>query len=184
MRKIFTSETKPMTNFRFLLYPFLILALTACAAPDTPTPTVTPEPLPTAGIIDNAALDPALGNVQGSITWLLPNSADNPPVPDVTFQLDRHSGEYLKYKVQSQADGYYVFANIEPGEYGFGVYLNLKLDERSCGAPEFTSSKDLQWVHYSTWSKVDVWYDIIFSEADITVKPGETVTLDFQLKCP
>lgn len=174
-----------MTNFRLLLYPFLILLLTACAAPATsaPTQTVTPKPPPTAAIADNASPDPVPGTVEGKITWQLSN-ADHAPVPDVTFQLDRHSGEYLKYKVQSQADGQYIFANVEPGEYGFGVYLNLKLDERSCGAPEFTSSQDLQWAHYSTWSKVDVWYDIIFSEVDITVKPGETVTLDFQLKCP
>lgn len=173
-----------MTNFRFFLCPILLLLLTACAAPATTTPAQTFTPEPTAAINDNATPDPAMGTVEGKITWRLSNSADHSAVPDVTFQLDRHSGEYLKYKVQSQADGGYTFANVEPGEYGFGVYLNLKLDERSCGAPEFIPSKDLQWVHYSTWSKVDVWYDIIFSEVDITVKPGETVTLNFQLKCP
>ncbi|GAB4399848.1 MAG: hypothetical protein OHK003_24750 [Anaerolineales bacterium] len=174
-----------MTNFRLLLYPFLILLLTACAAPAASTPTAALEPLPThTASLPTVTPNPNLGKVEGRITWLFSDSPDTPPVPDVTFQLDRHSGDYLKYKAKSQADGYYVFANVEPGEYGFGVYLNLKLDERSCGAPEFTYSKDLQWVHYSTWSKVNVWYDIIFSEVDIAVKPGETITLDFQLKCP
>ncbi len=43
------------------------------------------------------------------------------------MQLDRHNGDYLKYKVKTEADGHFVFANIEPGQYGFGIYMNLQL---------------------------------------------------------
>ncbi|MBI3169252.1 MAG: hypothetical protein HYZ22_12285 [Chloroflexi bacterium] len=181
-----------MTKHRLILSLCLILILTACAAPASPAPTQTSTPKPPAATatIDNSTPtltvtpDAAMGTMEGKITWLFPGSTDSPPVPDVTFQLDRHNGEYLKYKVRSEADGYYVFANIEPGEYGVGIYLNLRLNERRCDAPEFDSSEDLEWSHYSTWSKVDVWYDVIFSNVDIIVKPGETVMLDFQLECP
>jgi hypothetical protein len=181
-----------MTNTRLTLSLFLILILTACAAPATsaPTQTSTPEAIEATATIDNSTPtltvtpDAAMGNVQGSITWLPSGTTETPPVPEVTFQLDRHNGDYLKYKSRSEANGQYVFANIEPGEYGVGIYLNLRLSERICDAPEFTSSMDLKWEHYSTWNKVDVWYDVIFSDVDITVKPGETLTIDFQLKCP
>lgn len=179
-----------MTNQRFILCLYLLLFLTACAAPaaSAPTQTLTSEP-PAVTAIDNSTPtltvtpDAAMGTVAGKITWLYADSSDTPPVPDVTFQLDRHSGDYLKYKARSEADGRYVFANVEPGEYGFGIYLNLQIKERICAAPEFDYSTDLQWVHYSTWSKVDVWYDIIFSSVDVSIKPGETIVLDFQLKC-
>jgi len=181
-----------MKNIRIILYPFLILFLTACAAPATPAPTQTstPEAIEATATIDNSTPtltvtpDAMMGNMEGTITWLPSDTNETPPVPEVTFQLDRHSGEYLKYKVRSEENGRYIFANIEPGDYGVGIYLNLRLSERKCGAPEFSASKDLKWQHYSTWTKVDVWYDIIFSEVDITIKPGETTTLDFQLKCP
>ena len=177
-----------MTTFRFTLCLVLILFLTACAAPAAPAPMQTsiPEAIEATATIDNSTPtltvtpDAAMGSVQGSITWL----PSDLPVPEVTFQLDRHNGDYLKYKVRSEANGQYVFANIEPGEYGVGIYLNLRLSERICDAPEFASSMDLKWEHYSTWNKVDVWYDVIFSDMDITVTPGETLTIDFQLNCP
>ena len=177
-----------MTSFRFTLCLVLILFLTACAAPAAPAPTQTstPEAIEATATIDNSTPtltvtpDAAMGSVQGSIIWL----PSDLPVPEVTFQLDRHNGDYLKYKVRSEANGQYVFANIEPGEYGVGIYLNLRLSERICDAPEFSSSMDLKWEHYSTWNKVDVWYDVIFSDVDITVALGETLTINFQLNCP
>lgn len=43
---------------------------------------------------------------------------------------------------------------------------------------------ELKWEPYSTWNKVDMWYDVIFSDVDIIVTPGETLTINFQLKCP
>lgn len=181
-----------MTKPRLMLYPFLLLLLTACAAPATPAPTQTstPEPPRATATIDNSTPtltvtpDPALASIAGRIVWLLSDSAETPPVPAVTFQLDRHNAEYLKYKSRSEADGHFVFANIEPGTYGVGIYLNLQIKERLCDAPEFAAERDLKWVHYSTWNKVDVWYDIIFSSKDITIQPGGTVSLEFQLKCP
>lgn len=176
-----------MKTLRLSFHLPLILFLMACAAPEstristqkpptavrvtfTPTLTVTP--------------DPALGTVEGNLYWLPPGSSAALPIPEVTLQLDRHTGEYLKYKSRSNADGHYVFNNVELGEYGFGIYLNLRLGERKCDAPEYVYSRDLEWVHYSTWSKVDVWYDVIFSSVDITIQPHETVGLDFTLKCP
>ena len=179
-----------MTNHRLILYLCLFVFLAACAAPASPAQTSTPEPPSVTATLDHSTPtmtvtpDAAMGIVEGKITWLPSDTNEPLPVPEVTFQLDRHNDDYLKYKVRSEADGHYVFANIQPGEYGFGIYLNLRLDERQCDAPEFTSSKDLEWVHYSTWSKVDVWYDVIFSNVDIAVKAGEPILLDFQLKCP
>lgn len=181
-----------MKNYRLILALCLILILTACAAPATPAPTQTSTPsAPEAtATIDNSTPtltvtpDATLATVEGTMTWLPSGTDEILPVPDVTMQLDRHGGEYLKYKIRTEANGHYVFANIEPGTYGVGMYLNLRVGERKCGAPEFTSTLDLGWEHYSTWSKVDVWYDVIFSDTDITIKPGETVVIDYQLKCP
>ena len=181
-----------MTKPRLTHSLFLILLLTACAAPATaaPTQTSTPKAPEATATIDNSTPtlivtpDVKLATVEGTMTWLPSGTDEILPVPDVTMQLDRHDGEYLKYKVRTEANGHYVFANIEPGTYGVGMYLNLRVGERQCGAPEFTSTLDLGWEHYSTWSKVDVWYDVIFSDTDITIKPGEAITIDYQLKCP
>lgn len=136
----------------------------------TPTLTVTP--------------DAALGTVEGHFSWSQPNASESLPIPEVTVQLDRHSGDYLKYKVKTESDGYFVFANVEPGQYGFGIYMNLQLSERQCDAPEYVYSRDLGWQHYASWLKIDVFYDVIFSSTDITVNPGDVVVLDFVLKCP
>lgn len=179
-----------MKTLRLSLNFIVILFLTACAAPATPTPTQTstPEPAKPTQEIGTPTLtvtpDPLLGTVIGSLTWLPSGSSEVQPIPNVTLQLDRHSGEYLKYKVRSGADGTFMFSNVEPGDYGFGVYLNLQLGERKCEAPEYIYSRDLEWVHYASWGKIDVWYDVIFSSKDITVQPGEPQELNFQLKCP
>lgn len=165
----------------------LILFLTACAAP-APTQTSTPEAptavqetlTPTITVTPNANL----GTVEGNLYWLPSGSSEALPVPDVTLQLDRHTGDYLKYKARSDAGGHFRFSNVELGSYGFGVYLNLQLGERKCDAPEYVYSRDLGWVHYASWGRIDVWYDIIFSSQDITIQPGETIELDFTLKCP
>lgn len=172
---------------RLFLNFILILFLTACAAPDalmqktstpratairkTQTPTLTVTP------------DATLGIVKGTLIWQ-PSTSESLPVPDVTLQLERHTGEYLKYKSRTDAQGQFVFTNVEAGEYGIGLYMNLQLGERKCDAPEYTYSRDLKWVHYASWGKVDVWYDVIFSSEDITIQLGETVVLDFTLKCP
>ncbi|MBL8103370.1 MAG: hypothetical protein JNM02_12620 [Anaerolineales bacterium] len=174
----------------FLLAVFL---LTACAAPaaeiPASTPTLTMQPstsTPEAGGTPTLTVTPdtSMGTVEGHFTWLLSASSGSTPINGVTVQLDRHSGEYLKYKVRTEADGRFVFANVEPGEYGFGIYMNLQLDERQCDAPEYVFSQDLGWQHYASWLKIDVFYDVLFSSTDITVNPGDVVVLDFVLKCP
>ena len=176
-----------MTTSRFTLCFNLLLFLTACAAPVTKTATI--EPPSATATTDNSTPtltvtpDATMGTVKGNIIWTYSDSQDTPPVPDVTFQMDRHTGDYLKYKARSDANGQYIFANIEPGSHGFGIYLNLQIKERKCDAPDFESTTDLKWVHYSTWTKVDVWYDVIFSSEDFTIEPGQTVVLDFHLKC-
>lgn len=174
---------KPMRLFLNLT---LILLLTACAAPDAPLQTSTPPSTairktqtPTLTVTPDATL----GIVKGTLTWQ-PSASESLPVPDVILQLDRHTGDYLKYKSRTDAQGQFVFTNVEAGEYGVGLYMNLQLGERKCDNPEYTYSRDLKWVHYSTWNKVDVWYDVIFSSEDITITSNETVVLDFKLKCP
>lgn len=177
-----------MNTFRFFLLFLLVVFLTACAAPAVPAQTSTPKAptairqtrTPTLTVTPDATL----GKIEGNLYWQPSGSEGIQPIPDVTLQLERHSGEYLKMKVRSQADGHFIFYNVEPGEYGFGLYLNLQLGERKCEAPEYIYSRDLKWLHYSTWSKVDVWYDVIFSSVDLTINLGETTVLDFTLKCP
>ena len=174
----------------FLLAAFV---LTACAAPateaSTPIPTFTLQPstsTPEVGGTPTLTVTPdsAKGAVEGHFSWSQPEASDSLPINGVTLQLDRHSGEYLKYKVKSEPNGHFVFANIEPGQYGFGIYMNLQLSERQCDTPEYVFSQDLGWQHYASWLKIDVFYDVLFSSTDITVNPGEVVVLDFVLKCP
>lgn len=173
----------------------VILFLAACAAPATEVPTPTSIPtstLPSSTNTPEAGGTPTLtvtpdsdmGTVEGHFSWSQPDAADSLPINGVTVQLDRHSGDYLKYKAKTESDGHFVFANIEPGEYGFGIYMNLQLNERQCDTPEYVYSRDLGWQHYASWLKIDVFYDVLFSSTDITVKPGEGVVLDFVLKCP
>lgn len=172
---------------------FLVIFLASCAAPATLAPTSTPASTlrpstktpeavgtPTLTVTPNSAM----GTVEGHFSWSQAESPDSIPINGVTLQLDRHSGDSLKYKVKSGADGHFVFANIEPGDYGFGIYMNLQLSERQCDAPEYIYGRDLGWQHYATWLKVDVFYDVLFSSIDITVNPGDVVILDFVLKCP
>lgn len=183
------------------LFLLVVLALTACAAPATtvPTPTLTVTSTPISTLLPSSSTntpeipstptltvtpDSALGTVEGHFSWSVPTSPDPIPIKGVTLQLDRHSGEYLKYKVKTEPNGYFVFANIEPGQYGFGIYMNLQLSERQCDAPEYVYGQDLGWQHYASWLKIDVFYDVLFSSTDITVNPGEPVVLDFVLKCP
>ncbi len=176
------------------LFLFAVLFLTSCAAPVTASPTSTPTStlLPSNTNTPEApgtptltvTPDSAMGTVEGHFSWSLSEAPNSLPINGVTVQLDRHSGEYLKYKLKTEADGHFVFANVEPGEYGFGIYMNLQLDERQCDAPEYVYSQNLGWQHYASWLKIDVFYDVLFSSADIKVKPGEVVVLDFVLKCP
>lgn len=168
----------------FLLIGF---TLTACTTPVTQTPTAPASTnTPEAGGTPTLTVTPdsSMGAVEGHFSWSLSKEPVSLPIQGVTLQLDRHSGEYKKYKVKTEADGHFVFANIEPGSYGFGIYMNLQLDERQCEAPEYIYGQDLGWQHYATWLKVDVFYDVLFSSTDITVKPGDVVVLDFALKCP
>lgn len=171
-----------------------VLFLVSCTAPavDLATPTVAatstfPPSSETPKVLGTSTLtvtpDAALGTVEGHFLWSQPNTSETLPIPEVTVQLDRHSGDYLKYKVKTEADGHFVFANIEPGQYGFGIYMNLQLSERQCDSPEYVYSQDLGWQHYASWLKIDVFYDVIFSSTDIPVNPGEMVVLDFVLKC-
>jgi hypothetical protein len=53
-----------------------------------------------------------------------------------------------------------------------------------CEAPEYEFNRDLGWLHYATALRGDIWYDILFSSEDVTVLPGQTVFVDFVLKCP
>lgn len=181
------------TKFFLLAVLFLASCVAPATAVATPIPTFVPistfspstdapEVLgtPTLTVIPDAAL----GTVEGHFSWSQPNASESLPIPEVTVQLDRHSGDYLKYKVKTESDGYFVFANVEPGQYGFGIYMNLQLSERQCDAPEYVYSRDLGWQHYASWLKIDVFYDVIFSSTDITVNPGDVVVLDFVLKCP
>jgi hypothetical protein len=138
------------------LFILVVITLTACVNAPTPTPTFTLRPsthTPEAGGTPTLTVTPdsAKGTIEGRFSWSQSKEPNSVPMPGVTLQLDRHNGEYVKYKVKTEADGHYVFANIEPGNYGFGIYLNLQLSERVCEHPEYIHSQDLGWTHYATW---------------------------------
>ncbi len=172
----------------------IVLALASCAAPltETPVPTQTftleptfPSPTNTVGAPTMTVTpDPVLGSIEGNLSWLLASTSTNVPIKGVNLEINGHTGSNPRYTIRTDENGYFKFSNIEPGEYGFGIYLNLQISERRCETPEYVYSQDLQWLHYATGLKIDVWYDILFSSVDVIVNPGEVAVLDFELRCP
>lgn len=163
----------------------IVLLLASCSAPAITTPTQTSLPEPTADVIAITSIpvtpDPSMGSIQGNILW----SDTDVPVSTVNLELNGHSGSKPpRYTTKTDPNGFYAFVNIEPNEYGFGVYFSIPISERKCDNPEFIYDQDFGWLHYTTWLKGELWFDIIFSSMDIKVNPGETVVLDFALKCP
>jgi len=125
-----------------------------------------------------------MGNIEGNISWSDPIKPAKVPITNVNIEINGHSGNNPRYTTKTDANGYYTFVNIEPINYGIGIYLNLTISERLCESPEYLYSQDLGWLHYATALREDIWYDILFSNEDIMVNPGETVVIDFGLKCP
>lgn len=168
-----------------------VLFLPSCAAPETvpPTQTFTPAPSTSTPIASGTPTltvtpDPAMGSIEGDLSWLMSSTSAALPISGVNLEINGHTGNNPRYTAQADQNGHFKFANIEPADYGFGVYLNLQISERQCDNPEYVYGRDLKWVRYATWLKADVWYDILFSSVDVTVNPGEVVVLDFVLKCP
>jgi hypothetical protein len=166
-----------------------VLFLASCAAPVTVSPTSTLPSLtntmdanvpPTVTVTP----DPALGAIKGNISWFDSATFRKIPIKNVNLQIDGHTGSNPpKYKAGTDLNGNYRFSNVEPVDYGFGIYFNVPIDERLCEGPEFQFDTDLNWLHYAT-SKGSAVFDIIFSSTDFTVSAGEVVALDFVLKCP
>ena len=175
------------------LFLLVVPVLAACAAPATPETTQIFTQISTAPIsiteVNSTALipvtiDPALGSIEGTISWADTLKSTGEPVSNVNIELNGHSSSTPRYKIKNDLNGHYKFVNIEPVSYGVGVYFNLPISQRRCENPEFIYGQDLGWLHYATALKRDIWYDVIFSSKDITVNPGETVVMDFVLKCP
>ena len=175
------------------LFLLIVIILSSCTTVTlSPTQTSTPEPTSPISTVDvNGAastpvkMDPAKGGIQGNISWLDPVTSTKIPVKTVNLELNGHSGSKPpRYTIKTDPDGNYKFVNIEPINYGFGVYFSIPLSERLCDNPEITYDQDFGWLHYTTWLKGELWFDIIFSSKDVVVKPGEVVILDFALKCP
>ena len=173
------------------LFLLVIPILASCAAPATSSPTqsFTEEP-PTSipEIISTATIpvtiDPAMGSIEGTISWADSLDSTGDPIGNVNIELNGHSTSTPRYKIKNDPSGQYKFINIEPINYGVGVYFNLPISQRRCEDPEFIYGQDLGWLHYATALRKDIWYDVIFSSKDIKVNPGETVVMDFVLKCP
>ena len=170
------------------LFLLMVVVLVSCATPKTPvpTPTFTQElifPTSTAEVTSQTP-DPAMGSIQGNISWLDPKTLTKLPVKTVNIELNGHSGSNPRYTVKTDPNGFYSFVNIEPINYGFGVYFSIPIGERLCDNPEFSYDVDLEWLHYTTALKGELWFDIIFSSIDVVVNPGEVVVMDFVLKCP
>ena len=175
------------------LFLLVVLVLASCAPQATPgsTQTFTQQPTPLIDISDVSStastpvtIDPDMGSIEGTISWADSLESIGDPVGNVNIELNGHSSSTPRYKIKNDLNGHYKFVNIEPINYGVGVYFNLPISQRRCEDPEFIYGQDLGWLHYATALRRDIWYDVIFSSKDITVNPGETVVMDFVLKCP
>ena len=169
------------------LFLLIVFVLASCAAPASPAPTqtFTQEPThPSSTVPIPVTIDPAMGSIEGTISWADSLESTGDPVGNVNIELNGHSSSTPRYKIKNDLNGHYKFVNIEPINYGVGVYFNLPISQRRCENPEFIYGQDLGWLHYATALRRDIWYDVIFSSKDITVNPGETVVMDFVLKCP
>lgn len=176
-----------------ILFLLVVPLLVSCAALATPAATLTVSLEPTAEIstevVSSTApipmtMNPAMGNIEGKISWLTSNDSNEVPISRVNLELNGHSEPNPRYTAKTDDNGYFSFVNIEPMQYGIGVYFNLAVAERLCEAPVYQYSQDLGWLHYATALKGDIWYDILFSNEDVVIEPGETVVLDFRLNCP
>jgi len=171
------------------LFLLVVPILASCTAPVTPTQVFTEEPTTTIPDINSTAtipvtIDPAMGSIEGTISWADSLESAGDPVGNVNIELNGHSSSTPRYKIKNDLNGHYKFVNIEPIDYGVGVYFNLPISQRRCEDPEFIYGQDLGWLHYATALREDIWYDVIFSSKDLIVGPGETVVMDFVLKCP
>jgi len=180
-----------MKHIKSLL--LIVLMLDSCARPaaTTPTPTFTQEltsPKSTPDVSATAPVsvtpDTAMGKIEGNISWSIPTSSAQVPVSSVNLKISGHSGSYPSYKTSVDLNGHYSFPNIEPMNYGIGIFFNLPIGERLCENPEFHSDNDLDWLHYATALRGDIWHDILFSNKDVNVNAKEVFVLDFVLKCP
>lgn len=169
------------------LFLLIVLILASCTTSATPMPTQTltqEPPLSSSTAPIPVTIDPAMGSIEGTISWADSLEASGEPVSRVNIELNGHSGTTPRYKMKNDLNGHYKFVNIEPVNYGVGLYFNLPISERRCEDPDFIYDQDLGWLHYATALRKDIWYDVIFSSKDIKVNPGETVVMDFVLKCP
>jgi hypothetical protein len=175
------------------LFLLVVTILVSCAAPATPEPTqaFTQEPTPPISISEVSStapipvtVDPTLGSLEGTISWGDSLESIGDPISNVNIELNGHSSTTPRYKMKNDLNGHYKFVNVEPVNYGVGLYFNLPISARRCEDPEFLYSQDLGWLHYATALRRDIWYDIIFTSEDLKVNPGETVVMDFVLKCP
>ena len=170
-----------MKDLKLLL--LIVAVLVSCAAPVTPTASVgTPVIVRPSPIATKAT--PSPGNVEGTISWLTSPNSKKIPISRVNLELNGHLKDNPRYTAKTDMNGHYSFENIEPNNYGLGVYLNLSVDQRVCEAPEYQYNQDLGWLHYATALRGDIWYDILFSSEDVVLSPGETVFVNFVLKCP
>jgi hypothetical protein len=162
------------------LFLLLVPILASCGAPATPTFTQ--------GSTPNSSLEitgtPGVGSIEGNFSWLESSTSTSVPIEGINLKISAHTGSYPRYTTEVDQNGHFKFSNIEAGKYGFGIFLNLPISKRRCEAPEYIYGTDLEWLHYATWLRGDMWHDIIFSSVDVTVDPGKTVALDFVLKCP
>ena len=136
------------------LFLFLVPVLVSCAAP-TLTPSAEPSPVPT-------TTNAIPGTIEGTISWLKSSDSAQVPITHVNLELNGHVGPTTRYATKTDDQGHFSFDSIQPNHYG----------------------QNLDWVHYATALRGDIWYDILFSSEDIILDSGETVVIDFVLKCP
>ena len=112
------------------LFLLVVPILAACAAPATPAPTQTFTQEPTISIPDVTStttipvtIDPALGSIEGTISWADSLESTGEPVGNVNLELNGHSNSTPRYKIKNDPNGHYKFVNIEPINYGVGVYF-------------------------------------------------------------
>ena len=103
------------------LFLLVVLILASCTAPATLSPTQDFTEEPTTSIPDiistatiPVTIDPAMGSIEGTISWADSLQSTGDPVGNVNIELNGHSSSNPRYKIKNDPSGHYKFVNIEP----------------------------------------------------------------------
>lgn len=135
----------------------------------TPTPTFTPTPAFTA--------TPAASGMEGKVFW----SPSGNPIMDFTLTLEAAN----TYEATTDADGAYVFEDLEPGTYSISIAWNMsKSFELGCNQFSINIPDPIEGTALSFTGSNDRGENIFISVGlEITVEPNSLIAADFEVEC-